>query len=61
MSTSSQVKSGSGGVVYGLGFIGALVYYITHAASFWLGFLGLLKAIVWPTFLIYRVFVLLKM
>jgi hypothetical protein len=41
------------GAVYGLGLIGALVYYIGHAATFWLGVLGFLKAIVWPAMLVY--------
>ena len=27
--------------VYGLGLIGAAIYYISHAASFWVGVLGL--------------------
>ena len=40
--------------VYGLGLIGAAVYYIQHASAFWPGVLGLLKAIVWPAFLVYR-------
>ncbi|HKX18605.1 MAG TPA: hypothetical protein VJT33_11395 [bacterium] len=44
-----------------MGFIGAAVYYIQHAATFGAGVLGLLKAIVWPAFLIYRVLTLLKM
>ena len=44
---------GSGGAVSGLGFIGAAIYYISHAASFWMGVLGFLKAIVWPAFLVY--------
>jgi hypothetical protein len=43
-----------GEAVYGLGFIGAAVYYISTAASFWLGVLGFLKAIVWPAFLVYE-------
>jgi hypothetical protein len=42
--------------VYGLGFIGAAVYFISHAASFWIGVLGFLKAIVWPAFLVYEAF-----
>ena len=42
--------------VYGLGFIGAAVYFISHAAGFWMGVLGFLKAIVWPAFLIYEAF-----
>ncbi len=40
--------------VYGLGMIGAAVYYIMQATSFWPGVLGLLKAIVWPAFLVYE-------
>jgi hypothetical protein len=46
-------NSWSAGAVYGLGFIGAAVYYIHYATSFWMGVLGFLKAIVWPAFLIY--------
>ena len=43
-----------GGAFYGLGFIGALVYYIQTATGFWIGVLGVLKAIVWPAFLVYE-------
>lgn len=42
------------GAVYGLGFIGALVYYMQTAASFWTGVIGVLKAFVWPAFLVYE-------
>lgn len=45
---------GATGAVYGLGLIGAAIYYIQHAASFWPGVLGFLKAIVWPAFLVYE-------
>lgn len=44
---------GCGGAFYGLGFIGAVVYYISAATGFWMGVLGFLKAIVWPAFLVY--------
>lgn len=40
--------------VYGLGLIGAMVFYIGHATTFWLGVLGFLKAIVWPALLVYE-------
>lgn len=40
--------------VYGLGFIGAAIYFISTATSFWMGVLGILKAIVWPAFLVYE-------
>jgi len=43
-----------GGAVYFLGFIGAAVYFIQHADTFWVGVLGVLKALVWPVFLVYH-------
>jgi hypothetical protein len=48
--------SGPAGAVYGLGFIGAAIYFISHATGFWLGVLGFLKALVWPAFLVYGLF-----
>jgi hypothetical protein len=45
-----------GGAVYGLGFIGALVFHIKAAGSFGAGVLGVLKAIVWPALLVYKAF-----
>jgi len=50
---SGQHSNMCGGV-YGLGFIGAAIYYISSAGGFWMGVLGLLKAIVWPAFLVYE-------
>jgi len=41
------------GGIYGLGFIGAVIYYISTATGFWMGVLGFLKALVWPAFLVY--------
>jgi len=43
-----------GGGAYGLGFIGAVVYYISTATGFWMGVLGVLKALVWPAFLVFE-------
>lgn len=42
-----------GGIFYCLGFIGAATYYISIATGFWIGVLGVLKALVWPAFLVY--------
>ncbi len=47
-------KGASSNTVYGLGFIGAIIYYISHATSFWMGVIGFLKSIVWPAFLVYE-------
>jgi hypothetical protein len=43
-------SNGPASAVYGLGLIGAAVYYISTATTFWMGVLGFLKAIVWPAF-----------
>ena len=54
-------ENGASGAVYGLGLIGALVYYISHATTFLLGVLGFFKAIVWPAMLVYEVLKYLQM
>lgn len=41
--------------IYGLGFVGAVIYYISIATGFWSGVLGVLKAIVWPVFLVHGI------
>ncbi len=52
---------GPGGAIYGLGFLGALIYYLQNSATFMEGVIGVLKAIVWPAFLIHKVFTILGM
>lgn len=42
--------------VYILGFFGAAYYFISTAASFWLGVGGFFKAIVWPAFFVFETF-----
>ena len=51
---------GPASAVYGLGFLGAAIYYVQHAATFWIGMLGVLKAIVWPAILVYDLLRFLK-
>lgn len=52
----NNMHYGGLGAIYGLGFVGAAVYYIGSATTFGLGVLGFLKALVWPAFLIYYAF-----
>lgn len=63
MSTHNTfVKSGgASNTIYALGFIGAIIYYWQHAATFWLGVLGIFKALVWPAILVYQALALLKL
>ena len=45
-----------GGAVYGLGMIGALVYFLGSAESGRDYVVAFGKAVVWPAFLVYRAF-----
>jgi hypothetical protein len=55
-SGGQSTATGVAGGGYGLGFLGALVYFIQAADSFWEGAYGVFQAIFWPAFLVYRVF-----
>lgn len=46
-------QSGSSGAIYGLGLIGALVFYIGNASSFWMGVAGFFQALFWPAFFVH--------
>lgn len=41
-------------MIYILGVIGAATYYIPSAVGFWAGVVGVLKALVWPAFLVFE-------
>ncbi|MCJ7446384.1 MAG: hypothetical protein MUO72_01695 [Bacteroidales bacterium] len=56
MKEKIQQSAPAASAVYGLGLIGAAIYFISTATSFWIGVLGFLKAIVWPVFLVYEAF-----
>lgn len=48
------------GAIYGLGFVGAIIYFLQHATTLGEGVLGILKALVWPALLIFKLFEFLK-
>ena len=54
--SNENYRSAPSGAIYGLGLIGAAVYFISHATSFVMGVIGFLKALVWPAFLVYEAF-----
>ncbi|MEL7566388.1 MAG: hypothetical protein AAGU27_16105 [Dehalobacterium sp.] len=57
----STINNSISGGVYGIAFIGALVYFIQRADTFWTGVLGFIKALIWPAVLVYKVLEFLKM
>lgn len=50
----NTMKCAPGCGIYGVGFIGALVYYIQTTTGIWGTIIGVLKAIVWPAFLVWK-------
>tara|TARA_Y100000310_G_scaffold221442_1_gene223031 strand:+ start:417 stop:635 length:219 start_codon:yes stop_codon:yes gene_type:complete len=48
-------SGGCGGCAYFLGAIGAAIFYLSNATGFWMGVLGILKALIWPTMLVLEV------
>jgi len=53
--------TGMFGGVYGMAFIGAAVYFIGHATTFWGGVIGFFKALFWPAVVMYKVLELMGM
>ena len=51
---SNAAGAGGAGAVYGLGLIGALVYYWQNADGFWLHIWAIVEAILWPAFVVYE-------
>ena len=51
--------NGTSSAVYGLGFVGALIYYVQTATTLLGMVIGFLKALVWPAILVYKLFVFL--
>lgn len=50
-----HTSSNSGGFAYFLGMIGSAVFYIQQASGFWPVIWALIKALVWPAFVVYDV------
>lgn len=55
-----KYQGGSSDTVYGLGLIGAWVYYIGRATTFEERVRGFFKGLVWPAFLVYALFEFLE-
>ena len=57
---SMAQQSAPAGGFYFMGFIGSAIYFVSVSEGFWGFILALLKACVWPAFLINKVFELLR-
>lgn len=54
MAKGVYMAKGGTGAIYGLGLIGALVYFIQHATTLSQILIGVFKALVWPAFIVYK-------
>lgn len=64
MSSDKKVyvnSDGMFGTTYFMAVVGVAIYYIQQAQGFWDGVLGIIKALVWPAMLMYRVMQMLQM
>jgi len=53
---SDKAGAAGGGAIYGLGILGAFVYYWQQSDSFWEYVLTFFQALLWPAFMVYEVF-----
>lgn len=53
---SSGGAAAGSGAIYGLGILGAWVYFWQHADGFWPHVLAVLEGIVWPALMVYDAF-----
>ena len=54
-------NNANSGAIYGLGMLGALIYFIQHASSLLDGVVGVFLAIFWPGVFVYKVLEILHM
>ncbi|MGC8765606.1 MAG: hypothetical protein ACP5QT_06945, partial [Brevinematia bacterium] len=54
-------NNGFTGGIYFLTIIGAAIYFVQNSHSFWGGFLGILKAFIWPLLVVYKVLGILSL
>lgn len=56
MGNSNTGATASGGAIYGLGILGAWVYFWIQADTFWEYVFVFFQGLLWPAFMIYDVF-----
>lgn len=54
MSTTNT--GAAGGAIYGMGVLGAWVWFFQQADTFWAYALAVLQGVLWPAFLVYEAF-----
>lgn len=55
------VNNGGSGAIYGLGIVGAFIYFMQQADGFWAVIWGIIQAVFWPAVLVYEALKLLNL
>jgi len=50
-----MVDRGPSGFIFFVAYIGAAIYFVQQSSGFWAVILALLKAAVWPAYVLYHV------
>lgn len=50
-----MVDHGPSGFIFFVAYIGAAIYFVQQSSGFWAVILALLKAAVWPAYVLYHV------
>lgn len=53
------INQGPGGFIFFVAFIGAAVYFVQQSSGFWGFILAILKAMVWPAYVVFHALQLL--
>lgn len=56
MAPGNAAAPGAGNALYGLGVLGAWVYFWQHADGFWGHVLALVEGVFWPALMVYDAF-----
>jgi hypothetical protein len=56
MAESGGGAAASGGAIYGMGVLGAAVYFWQQADSFWEHVYAVIQGLLWPAYMVYRAF-----
>ena len=56
---SNKGAAAGGGAIYGLGVLGAWVYFWIQADGFWQHLFAIVQGLLWPAWMVYDLFVVL--
>lgn len=56
----NHAGTAGGGAIYGMGVIGAIIYFLQHSTTLAAGVIGIIKGLFWPAVVVYKALELLK-